>query len=47
MYGVYMCIEVYLLIGKIYIIYIIRLVCVDNLWLTGHLWKSEYTVCAG
>jgi hypothetical protein len=33
-------------IGYIYI-YIIRLVCVDHVWLTGHLWKSEYTVCAG
>jgi hypothetical protein len=20
---------------------------VDHVWLTGHLWKSEYTVCAG
>jgi hypothetical protein len=22
-------------------------VSVDRVWLTGHLWKSEYTVCAG
>jgi hypothetical protein len=29
------------------ILYIIRHVCVDHVWLTSHLWKSEYTVCAG
>jgi hypothetical protein len=31
----------------IYIYIYIRLVCVDHVWLTGHLWKSGYTVCAG
>jgi hypothetical protein len=32
----------------LYWIYIyIYILCVDHVWLTGHLWNSEYTVCTG
>jgi hypothetical protein len=45
-YGLVKC-ELCLYWINITYIYIIRLVCVDHVWLTGHLWKSEYTVCGG